>query len=52
MTEFEIASDINDRIDSVFVNLGLTYRKMAGRLRSLNFTEKADEMFRESIIRR
>src|ERR687889_543123 len=32
LTEFEIASTINDQIDSVHINLGLTYRKIAGRL--------------------
>lgn len=49
LTEFEIASEINDKVDSVYINLGLTYRKLAGRLRSLNITDKADEMIRESI---
>lgn len=49
LTEFEIASEINASIDSVHINLGLTYRKLAGRLRSLNLTEKAEEMIRESI---
>ena len=49
LTEFEIAAEINDQIDSVFVNLGLTYRKLAGHLRSLNLNEKAAEMMQESV---
>lgn len=49
LTEFEIASEISDQIEAVFINLGLTYRKIAGRLRSFNFTEKAAEMTEESI---
>ena len=49
LTEFEIASEINDQLDCVFINLGLTYRKLAGHLRSLNLTEKAAEMTQESL---
>ena len=49
LTEFEIATEITDKIDSVFINLGLTYRKIAGRLRSLNLSDKAAEMTRESV---
>jgi tetratricopeptide (TPR) repeat protein len=49
LTEFEIAAEINAEIDSVFVNLGLTYRKLAGQLRSLNLAEKAAEMTSESV---
>jgi tetratricopeptide (TPR) repeat protein len=49
LTEFEIASEINVQIDCVFINLGLTYRKLAGHLRSLNLMEKAAEMTQESL---
>lgn len=55
LTEFEIAAEINeelppdDQVLAVFINLGLTYRKLSGRYKSLNETEKADEMIRESI---
>jgi tetratricopeptide (TPR) repeat protein len=49
LTEFEIASEINDQIDSVFIDLGLTYRKIAGRLRSFNLNDKADAMIKESV---
>lgn len=49
LTEFEIASQINDNIDSVHINLGLTYRKLAGRWNSRNAREKAQEMMAESI---
>jgi tetratricopeptide (TPR) repeat protein len=49
LTEFEIASEINSHIPSVFINLGITYRQMAGRLRSHHLTKKADEMIQESI---
>jgi tetratricopeptide (TPR) repeat protein len=49
LTEFEIATEITDKRDSVFINLGLTYRKIAGRLRSLNLSDKAAEMTRESV---
>ena len=49
LTEFEIASEINSQVPSVFINLGLTYRQMAGRLRSHHLTKKADEMIQESI---
>jgi len=49
LTEFEIASQINDQIDFVHINLGLTYRKMAGRLRSANKTDKASAMMNESL---
>ncbi|MGD0207503.1 MAG: tetratricopeptide repeat protein [Verrucomicrobiota bacterium] len=49
LTEFEIASEINNQIPAVFINLGLVYRQMAGRLRSRNIIDKADEMTQESI---
>ena len=49
LTEFEIASGINNHIPAVSVNLGIVYRQMAGRLRSHNLTDKADEMSQESI---
>lgn len=49
LTEFEIASAIDDSIEFVHINLGLTYRKLAGRLRSTNALDKADEMMAESI---
>ena len=47
LTEFEIASEINNHIPAVFVNLGLVYRQMAGRLRSQHLIAKADEMIQE-----
>jgi tetratricopeptide (TPR) repeat protein len=49
LTAFEIASTINDQIDSVHINLGLTYRKIAGRLRSFNILEKANNLVHESL---
>jgi tetratricopeptide (TPR) repeat protein len=49
LTEFEIASEINSQLPAVFINLGLVYRQMAGRLRSHHLIAKADEMIQESI---
>lgn len=55
LTEFEIAAEINEQLPlenqavAVFINLALTYRKLSGRYSSLNLSEKAEEMLKESI---
>lgn len=55
LTEFEIAAEINEQaslenqVSAVFINLGLTYRKLSGRYSSLNLSDKAEEMLKESI---
>src|SRR4051812_48528768 len=49
LTAFEIASQIDDSLEFVHINLGLTYRKLSGRLRSANLVDKANEMMAESL---
>ena len=55
LTEFEIASEINEQSDienqviSVYINLGLTYRKLSGRYYNLNLTDEAKRMAEESL---
>lgn len=49
LTEFEIALSINDQIEEVHINLGLTYRKISGRLSSYNMADRAGEMIKESL---
>lgn len=49
LTEFEIASEINTKIEDVHINLGLTYRKLSGRYRSFGMSERAEQMTQESI---
>src|SRR5689334_6096384 len=50
LTEFEIAANLNEelptenQVTAVFINLGLTYRKLSGRYKSLNLIDKANEM--------
>ena len=55
LTEFEIAAEINEQapienqVSAVYINLALTYRKLSGQYNSLNLTDKAEEMLKESI---
>lgn len=49
LTEFEIASSINDDIPEVHVNLGLTYRKISGLMKKYNMLDRAQELITESL---